>query len=112
MVNRILLAAVLALGGLGLSLAPVPAWALTLDQARAAGQVGEQPDGYIGVVSGGADVADLVARVNLQRKAAYADIAAKNGTSVDAVGAVTAEQIINRLPKGAYFLSGTAWVQK
>jgi uncharacterized protein YdbL (DUF1318 family) len=40
--------------------------------ARAAGQVGEQPDGYLGVVGDGTPaVHALVNSINIQRKAAY-----------------------------------------
>ena len=40
--------------------------------ARAAGQIGEQPDGYLGVVGGGsAELRAMVADLNIKRKAAY-----------------------------------------
>lgn len=49
--------------------------------ARAAGQVGEQPDGYLGVVgSGNADLRALVNNINIQRKAKYTQSAAAGAT--------------------------------
>ncbi|KQT32551.1 hypothetical protein ASG29_12355 [Sphingomonas sp. Leaf412] len=51
--------------------------------ARAAGQVGEQADGYLGVVGGGADVRAIVSNINIQRKAAYTRSAAEQGVAVD-----------------------------
>lgn len=51
--------------------------------ARAAGQVGEQPDGYLGVVSGGADVRALVSNINIQRKSAYTQKAQASGATVE-----------------------------
>lgn len=51
--------------------------------ARAAGQVGEQPDGYLGVVSGGAAVQAIVNNINIQRRAAYTRQAASNGATVE-----------------------------
>ncbi len=40
--------------------------------ARAAGQIGEQPDGYLGIVGGATpELRALVANINIQRKAAY-----------------------------------------
>ena len=51
--------------------------------ARAAGQVGEQPDGYLGVVSGGAAVQAIVNNINIQRRAAYTRQAAANGATVE-----------------------------
>jgi uncharacterized protein len=52
--------------------------------ARAAGQVGEQPDGYLGVVgAASADVRALVSNINIQRKAAYTQRAAASGATVE-----------------------------
>ena len=52
--------------------------------ARAAGQVGEQPDGYLGVVGGGtAELRALVANINIQRKAAYTQKAQASGATVE-----------------------------
>lgn len=42
------------------------------EAARAAGQVGEKMDGYLGVVSGGgSDLQRLVADINIKRRALY-----------------------------------------
>ena len=54
--------------------------------ARAAGQVGEQPNGYLGVVSGGAAVQAIVDKINIQRKATYADKAAAAGVTINDQG--------------------------
>ncbi len=52
--------------------------------ARAAGQVGEQPDGYLGVVGGGsAELRALVSSINIQRKAAYTQKAQASGATVE-----------------------------
>uniref|UniRef100_UPI0035CC1E90 YdbL family protein n=1 Tax=uncultured Sphingomonas sp. TaxID=158754 RepID=UPI0035CC1E90 len=52
--------------------------------ARAAGQVGEQPDGYLGVVgAGNASVHALVNNINIQRKAAYTRQSASSGATVE-----------------------------
>lgn len=48
--------------------------------ARAAGQVGEQRDGYLGVVSGGGDIAAMVRDLNNQRRAVYTSAAAGKST--------------------------------
>ena len=90
-----------------------PAHALELEQARAQGLIGEQADGYIGAVAPSPEANALVADVNARRRAAYGDIAAKNGTSPDAVAAVTAERLIARLPKGAFVQGASGgWVRK
>jgi uncharacterized protein YdbL (DUF1318 family) len=52
--------------------------------ARAAGEVGEQPDGYLGVVgSASAEVRALVNNINIQRKAAYTQQSASSGATVE-----------------------------
>jgi uncharacterized protein YdbL (DUF1318 family) len=91
----------------------VGAVALDLEQARAQGLVGEQADGFVGVVSSTPETEALAASVNAQRRAAYADIASRNGTTADAVAAVTAERVIARLPRGSWVRDSTgAWVRK
>lgn len=48
--------------------------------ARAAGQVGEQRDGYLGVIGGGATIAAMVRDLNNQRRAVYTSAAAGKST--------------------------------
>lgn len=51
--------------------------------ARSAGQVGEQPDGYLGVVGPGTpELRALVNNINIQRKAKYTQ-SAVNGATVE-----------------------------
>ncbi|MGY4397762.1 uncharacterized protein YdbL (DUF1318 family) [Sphingomonas sp. UYAg733] len=53
--------------------------------ARDAGQVGEQPDGYLGVIgAGSATLLAMVSNINIQRKATYTQkAAAANVTVID-----------------------------
>ncbi|WP_431856359.1 YdbL family protein [Azospirillum sp.] len=98
---------------LGLALS-APAFAQDpLSGAKQAGQLGERPDGLVGVVPGAPAAAQAVAeQVNAQRLQRYRDIAASNGTSVDKVQAVAGQQLIDRTPAGQYVLSGGKWVKK
>lgn len=76
------IAAALALAGMatGAQAQRDPAYAA----ARAAGQVGEQPDGYLGVVGGGsAELRALVSSINIQRKSAYTQKAQASGATVE-----------------------------
>ena len=51
------------------------------EQARADGQIGEQPDGYLGFVSTPTDaVRKLVTDINIKRKAAYTSNAPQGST--------------------------------
>ena len=52
--------------------------------ARAEGEVGEQPDGYLGLVGAGTPALHaLVADINIKRKAVYAEKARANNATVE-----------------------------
>lgn len=108
---------ILAAVGIALTLAvaaPAPGHAQdALAAAKAAGQIGERPDGLVGAVTGApASAAQLAEQVNAQRLARYQEIAKSNGTSVDQVQALAGQQLIERTPAGLYVLSGGRWVRK
>ena len=94
--------------------APVHAQARPLDAPRTAGLVGERYDG-MAVVRGAApaDVAGLVASANAERKKIYADRAAIDHVSVDAIGRIYAAEIIKSAPMKTWFLGESGqWSQK
>ncbi len=77
--NKVLISA------LAMLVAAAPAIAQTRDPAyaaaRASGQVGEQPDGYLGIVGAATpELKALVSSINIQRKAAYTRGAADGAT--------------------------------
>ncbi len=95
--------------------AGVSATAQTLDQSKAAGQIGEQPDGYVGIVDSSAPpaVRQMVDEVNLKRRERYRGIASKNGTNLQAVEALTGKKLIEDAPSGQYVrLPDGRWVRK
>ncbi|MEX0644301.1 MAG: YdbL family protein [Parvularculaceae bacterium] len=74
-----------------------------IESAKAQCIIGEQADGYIGIVDSGKASAELkreVESINMQRKAAYADLAERNGVTVEAAAQVTAERMMNQAPPG------------
>jgi uncharacterized protein YdbL (DUF1318 family) len=87
----------------------------TVVAAKSAGQVGEQADGYLGLVgaSAPAGVKAAVAEINAGRALAYKDIAAKSGVTEQAAGEATARQLFARVPPGGYYkpLDGS-WTRK
>lgn len=86
-----------------------------LDAAKAAGMVGERPDGLAGVVAGNApgDVRALVDRVNAARLARYREVARSNGASLEQVQAVAGRRLIDGAPPGQYVQApGRGWVRK
>lgn len=99
------LAAVVALSGAGMAYAQSAAAKATVDAAKASGVVGEQADGYLGLVSSDAPAAvrAAVAEINTGRTAAFREAAAKAGTSVDVAGAAVGKQLFERLPAGQFY---------
>lgn len=107
------------LGGLLVALAmafAAPAMADALDDARAAGLVGERPDGLIAPVSANApaNIKSLVQSVNAKRLQKYQQISAEQGVPVEQVGAITGEKIINEvLQPGWYYMDSSGnWLTK
>ncbi|PJA32275.1 MAG: DUF1318 domain-containing protein [Zetaproteobacteria bacterium CG_4_9_14_3_um_filter_53_7] len=90
------------------------AWSADLQQAKAAGQIGEQPNGYLGIVgSAPGDVQALVSSINNQRRAAYQNIAQSNGTSLQAVEVLAGRKAIEKTPSGQYIQSPSGqWIRK
>jgi uncharacterized protein YdbL (DUF1318 family) len=85
-----------------------------IDAAKAAGTVGEQADGYLGIVStADAAVTAALNNINNGRANVYADTAAKSGVTRDAAGQATGATLIARVPAGQYYkpLGGT-WTRK
>ena len=110
---------ILAAGiGLGAVLGTTTAFAMLQDasaQLRASGQVGEQADGYLGLVgSAGADVRAQVDSVNIKRRAYYTDLAAKRGAKIEEVAATTACELFRtKVAPGQYYrLPDGVWRQR
>lgn len=92
----------------------VPAYADDLASAKAAGQVGERPDGMLGIVGASTPALEaLVKDVNSRRLDVFKGIATKNGQSLAAVQAVSGEEFIKRTPAGQYIMDAAGkWVKK
>ncbi|MXY91271.1 MAG: DUF1318 domain-containing protein [Gammaproteobacteria bacterium] len=99
---------------LGLLLAG-PAWAVTLQEAKDQGLVGEQRDGYVGLVAGtaAAEVRGLVRDVNDERRRRYEQIARDNGITMEQVAAVAWERAVQATRSGHYLQDENGrWVRK
>ena len=110
---------ILAAGiGLGAVLGTTTAYAMIQDasaQLRASGQVGEQADGYLGLVgSAPAAVRAQVDSVNIKRRAYYTDLAAKRGAKIEEVAATTACELFRtKVAPGQYYrLPDGVWRQR
>ena len=100
---------------LGVLWLPLPGWGLTLEEAKSQGAVGEQPDGYLGVVQPGAsaEVQALVNDVNQKRHQMYEEIARRNATKLAAVELLAGKTAIDNTKPGN-FVQGPSgqWVKK
>ena len=102
----------LLLGALWL---PFPSWGLTLEEAKSQGVVGEQPNGYLGVVQPGAsaEIQALVNDVNQKRRQMYEDIARRNATKLAAVEMLAGKTAIDNTKPGNFVLGPSGqWVKK
>jgi hypothetical protein len=91
------------------------ALALTLDEAKSQGLVGEKVDGYVAAVIANpdADVRELVTVTNDGRRMVYAELAQRNGITIEAVGIVSAEKLHAKAASGTYIQSSTGqWQRK
>jgi uncharacterized protein YdbL (DUF1318 family) len=91
------------------------ALALTLDEAKAQGLVGEKVDGYVAAVAANpaAEVQALVTSTNDGRRKVYEDLAKRNSITVEAVGVVSAEKLRANAASGEYVQSTSGkWEKK
>ena len=110
----------IAIAALMLAFAATPALAdlaadkAAVEAAKAAGTVGEQGDGYLGIVSSAdGTVTAAVNAINAGRADVYAQTAAKSGVTRDAAGQATGAQLIARTPAGQYVKPlGGGWTRK
>lgn len=90
------------------------AFALSLDQAKSQGILGETSSGYLAQVSG-ADLesAALMNEINRKRKVEYQKIAARNGTALNLVETLAGKQAIEKTPAGQYVQNSAGkWSKK
>lgn len=89
---------------IGLLAVSVPVAASSLAEPKAAGLIGEQANGYMGLVTQNvpADVRQLVNEANAKRKAGYQRIAAREGTNLSDVEKIGGKKAIDKTLKGNY----------
>ena len=89
------------------------AFALSLDEAKAKGLVGEKSTGYLGAINpSNAEAKALIEDVNQKRRKAYEDIAKRNRTSIQAVETLAGEKAIQNTKPGNFIEGPGGWVKK
>lgn len=98
-----------------LAMSATTVWAASLDEAKAQGVVGEQLNGYLGLVKGsaGSDIKALIKDINRKRSAAYAEKARKAGVDKKIIETRIGERLKQRAKSGQYTqdVSGR-WIKK
>ncbi|ERK17503.1 putative protein ydbL [Pantoea sp. AS-PWVM4] len=78
------------------------AWALTLDQARQQGRVGETLSGYIAARQQDSETLALVKRINEGRSQQYQRVAQQNNLTSGEVARIAGEKLVDRAGAGEY----------
>lgn len=112
MAGRAGVKSLLLVAALLLAATPVLA-ALTLDQARSQGRVGETLGGYLAAVANDAETQALVARINDGRQREYARLAEQNNLTTREVASIAGQKLVARAKAGEYVrgINGQ-WLQK
>jgi uncharacterized protein YdbL (DUF1318 family) len=108
----------LACALLALSLS-LPALAMNLSEAmtalgpaKSSGQLGEQPDGYLGVVSSDGQAEEIAKLINQARQAEYQRLARENGLQLGDVEALAGQKALEKTPPGQYIQINGKWLRK
>ncbi|GAA62145.1 hypothetical protein P20652_4041 [Pseudoalteromonas sp. BSi20652] len=88
------------------------AWAISLDDAKNQGLVGEDSSGYLGLVVQNEEAKAVVNDINAKRKAQYLKLAKKNNLSLSQIEALAAAKTIEKTQSGHYVEVNGNWVKK
>lgn len=84
----------------------------SLSAAKTQGLVGEQPDGYLGVVTPSTETAAIVKLINDARRDQYQRLAKDNKISLPDVEAMAGLKAIEKTQSGQYIQVNQKWAKK
>ena len=84
----------------------------SLSQAKSAGLVGEQPNGYLGVVQAQGNAADIARLINDARRAEYQRLAKGNNIQLGDVETMAGKKALEKTPAGHYIQINGKWLKK
>lgn len=94
-------------------------WAMDLSSAmsklstvKSQGLVGEQTDGYLGVVKNQNDAQTIAQLINQARKEQYQKMALNHKVSLQEIEALAGKKAIQKTPPGLYIKIEGKWLQK
>ena len=79
-----------------------PAWALTLDEARQSGRVGETLSGYLAARAQDSETRALTERINAGRQQQYQRVAEQNNLTTAEVASIAGQKLVSRAAAGEY----------
>jgi uncharacterized protein YdbL (DUF1318 family) len=84
----------------------------SLSAAKTQGLVGEQPDGYLGVVTKSGNADEIVKFINNARRAEYQRVAKENAIALPDVEAIAGQKAMEKTPAGQYVQVNKKWMKK
>ena len=116
MKNTLIIAAASAGLAFATAMSPVSAASALVENAQNNCIVGEQADGYLGVVDGASASAELqreIRDINQQRKTVYSNLAKRNGVTIEVAAALTAEKLMNQATSGLFVrVASGDWIKR
>ncbi|WP_029407799.1 YdbL family protein [Thiomicrorhabdus sp. Milos-T2] len=96
-----------------------PTWAMNLSTAmsqlssvKQQGLVGEQPDGYLGVIKNQNNAQNVTQLINQARKQQYNKLAKTHNISLSEIEALAGKKAIEKTPSGLYIKINGKWMKK
>lgn len=83
-----------------------------LGPAKAAGLLGEQPNGYLGVVKAQGNAAEIARLINEARRAEYQRLAKNNNIQLADVETMAGKKALEKTPAGQYIQLNGKWLTK
>ncbi|OCG18367.1 MULTISPECIES: YdbL family protein [unclassified Gilliamella] len=84
----------------------------SLSQAKAQGVVGEQADGYLGVVKNEGNATEIAQLINQARKAQYQKVSAESNVPLSEVEKKAGSKAQDKTPAGQYIKRQGQWLKK
>ena len=83
-----------------------------LGAAKTQGLVGEQPDGYLGVVTKSSNADEIVKLINDARRAEYQRLAKDNNIALPDIEAIAGQKAMEKTQSGQYIQVNKKWMKK
>ena len=83
-----------------------------LSQAKSSGLLGEQPNGYLGVVAAQGNAAEIARLINEARRAEYQRLAKSNNIQMGDIETMAGKKALEKTPAGQYIQLNGKWLIK